>query len=108
MTESTPHAELERAIATVKEAGYVVLKEKSYRQAQERQRVAEALRKLEQEHNEHTRAWASKAFDEQRHLRDRCEYLYGLAARLGAGDRQLRGPLTDEEVQLIDGPEGEP
>jgi hypothetical protein len=88
-------ARVEEALAVVKAAGYVVLKEKSYRQAQERQRVAEALRKLEQEHNEHTRAWANKAFDEQRHLRDRCEYLYGLAAKLGAGDRQLRGEHID-------------
>jgi hypothetical protein len=83
-------------VAKVKKAleadGYVVLRAKSYRAAQERQHIAEALLKSQEEHNEHTRAWANKAFDEQRALGDRCMYLYGLAARLGATDDDLRGP----------------
>lgn len=73
------------------ERGYVVLREKSYRQAQERLRVAEALRRLEAEHNEHTRAWAHRSFDETRAAWDRSTYLYGLAVRLGASVEQLRG-----------------
>ena len=71
---------------------WVVLKAKSYRQAQERQRVAEALRAAEERNSEHTRAWAMRAFEEERRLRDRCTYLYGLAARYGATDEELRGP----------------
>jgi hypothetical protein len=79
----------DRAKAMLESRGYVVLREKSYRQAQERQRVAEALRKLEEEHNVHTREWAHRAFDEMRRLSDRCTYLYGLAARHGATESEL-------------------
>lgn len=72
--------------------GYVVLRAKSYRAAQERQHIAQALLASEERHNEGTRAWAQQAFDEQRRLSERCTYLYGLAARLGATDDDLRGP----------------
>lgn len=82
----------EDAIAILEERGYVVLKAKSYRQSQERQRVAEALRRNEEQHNEHTRAWANRCLDEERRLSARCTYLYGLAARHGATDEELRGP----------------
>lgn len=85
------------ALQVVHGDGWKTVREKSYYRAQERQRVAEALRKLEQEHNAHTRAWANKAFDEMRRLSDRCTYLYGLAASLGATEEQLRG------AALIDG-----
>lgn len=87
------------ALRVVHGDGWKTMREKSYYQAQERQRVAEALRKLEQEHNEHTRAWANRAFDEVRRLSDRCTYLYGLAASLGATEEQLLGAaLIDGEV----------
>lgn len=72
--------------------GYVVLRAKSYRAAQERQHIAQALLKSQEEHNEHTRAWAQEAFKEERRLVERCTYLYGLAARHGATDDELRGP----------------
>lgn len=82
---------VDKALAVVKEAGYVAIKEKSYRQAQERQRVAEALRRSEAEAAGHARSWAHEAFEEQRRLADRCTYLYGLAARHGATDEELSG-----------------
>lgn len=72
--------------------GYVVLRARSYRAAQERQHIAEALLRSQEEHNVHTRAWAHKAFDEERRLSNWCTYLYGLAARLGATEDELRGP----------------
>jgi hypothetical protein len=84
------------ALQVVHGDGWKTVREKSYYQAQERQRVAEALRKLEQEHNEHTRAWANRAFDETRRLSDRCTYLYGLAASLGATPEQLRGVALND------------
>lgn len=69
--------------------GWTVIRTKSYRQAQERQRVAEVLRASEEKHAEHTRAWAQRAFGEQRRLADRCTYLYGLAAAHGATPDEL-------------------
>ena len=88
----TRDATTKAIIARLEAEGYTVLRTKSYRQAQERQRVAEALLRSEQEHAEHTRSWALKAFDDQRRAWDRCTYLYGLAASLGATEQQLRGP----------------
>ena len=87
---------VKEALAIVKEAGYVAVKEKSYRQAQERQRVAEARRASEAEAADHARSWAREAFTEQRRLADRCTYLYGLAARHGATDEELAGPLQQK------------
>lgn len=75
--------------AKLEASGYVVLKAASYRRAQDRQHTAEALLASQERENEHTRQWAHRAFDEQRRLSDRCTYLYGLAASLGASDEQL-------------------
>lgn len=72
-------------------AGYVCLREKSYRQAQERQRVAEALRKAEEEAAEHARQWAVNCLDESRRLRDRLEFVYGEARAHGVTVEQLSG-----------------
>jgi hypothetical protein len=90
-------SDLDQALATVKAAGYVVLKEASYRRAQERQRLAQAQAEWETQQSEHIRAWASDCLDKERLLRDRATYLYGLAAKLGATGDQLRG--EDEDAQ---------
>lgn len=82
-------------IADLEAQGYVVLRAKSYRQAQERQRVAEALLRAEVEHAEGTRRWAHQAFESQREAWDRTTYLYGLAASLGATDEQLHRTKID-------------
>lgn len=71
--------------------GYVVLRAKSYRQAQERQRVAEALRRSEEQAAEHARAWARECLTEQRRLAERCTFLYGAAIAAGATRRDLSG-----------------
>lgn len=92
MTTIDRDATTKAVIARLEAEGFTVLRTKSYRAAQERQRVAVALLRSEQDHNEHTRQWALKAFDEQRRYADRCTYLYGLAASLGATETQLRGP----------------
>lgn len=85
-------SDLAEALATVEAAGYVCVKAKSYRQAQERQRVAEALRAAEEEAAEHARAWARGCLTEERQLRDRCTFLYGAARAHGATVDELRGP----------------
>lgn len=72
--------------------GYVVLREKPYRQAQERQRVAEALRKSEEQAAEHARAWALNCLAVERKLSDRCTFLYGAARAAGCSHADLRGP----------------
>jgi hypothetical protein len=78
-------------IAELEAEGYVVLRAKSYRQAQERQRVAEALRQSAEEQVESTHRWAEVAFAEQRRLADRLTFVYGVARSLGATDEDLRG-----------------
>lgn len=82
---------VEDAKAKLKEAGYVVLKEKSYRQAQERQRVAECYRDREIEAAEHARAWARDCLAEQRRLGERCTFLYGAARAAGCTVEELGG-----------------
>jgi hypothetical protein len=83
----------ETAKKRLEDDGFVVLRAKSYRQAQERQHIAEALLRSEVEHAEATRQWASNCLDEERRLRDRCTHLYGLAKSLGATREQLAETL---------------
>lgn len=85
--------EVDFAKAILKQAGYVVLREKSYRQAQERQRVAECYRDSEIRAAESARAWAVDCLTEERRLRDRCTFLYGAAMARGASVEELRGDL---------------
>lgn len=56
---------------------------------QRRARDAERELEFAKRENEHTTAWAHKAVEEERRLRDRCVELYGLAARHGATDDEL-------------------
>ncbi len=71
--------------------GFVVLREKSYRQAQERQRVAECYRDREIEAAESARHWARNCLDEERRIRDRCTFLYGAARAAGCSVEELSG-----------------
>ncbi len=86
---SDPFDGVREARALLESQGFVVLREKSYRQAQERQRVADCMARMEAESAEHAREWARAILDGERILRDRCTYLYGLAASLGASDNEL-------------------
>jgi queuine/archaeosine tRNA-ribosyltransferase len=83
---------VERAKATLEALGYVVLREKSYRQAQERQRVADALREHAEDDVASTRRWAESCLDEERCLRDRLTFVYGVARAHGATVEDLRQP----------------
>jgi len=82
---------IEEALAVVRDAGYVVLRAKSYRQAQERQRVAEALKQAAEKDAEHTRAWGISHCDEERRLAARLTFVYGVARAHGATEDELRG-----------------
>lgn len=85
--------------------GFVVLREKSHRQAQERQRVADALRRSAEEDAERARGWAQRDLcPEIRRLSDRCSFLYGAARAAGCTDAELRGhdSRVCEELDEID------
>lgn len=47
----------------------------------------------------HSRQWAENCHGYERRLSDRCTYLYGLAARHGATDAELRGPDVAIDVE---------
>jgi hypothetical protein len=83
--------ELEKALDTVRAAGYVAIKSKSYHRAQERQRVAEVRAECETAAAEHARQWAGKCLDEQNRLAARLTFVYGMALMHGATVEALRG-----------------
>lgn len=83
---------LERALACVKAAGYVVLKEKSYRQAQERQRIAKAHEDWAVDERDRAYVWARDHLTEERRLRERLTHVYGVAMKFGATHDDLVGP----------------
>ena len=81
-------------------AGYVILKARSYRQAQERQRVAEALRAYAQRHEADLRAWMERdVFPRERYMTDRCTFLYGVARAHGATVEELGGSLATDRPE---------
>jgi hypothetical protein len=83
---------IESAKAALKAAGYVVHKEKSWRQLLERVRVAECLRKAAEEYRESTQRWAETTLhNEIRDLQARCTFLYGMARAKGATINELAG-----------------
>lgn len=81
-------------------AGYVVLCEKSYRQAQERQRVAECRREAEERAAESARAWARDCLTEERRLRERITHVYSVARAHGATFVELAGARV--QVSWVD------
>lgn len=85
--------------------GFVVLRENSYRQAQERQRVAHARAAWETEMRESVDRWAREELcPEIRALRERVTFLYGAALAAGCTDSDLRGHdgAVVEELDAID------
>lgn len=76
-------------IAELEAEGYVVVRAKSYRAAQERQRVDRALRLAAEDRVASTEAWAHAAHKEQRRLADRLTHVYGVARARGASLEEL-------------------
>lgn len=84
---------VQEAKVLLEASGYVVVKEKSYRQAQERQRIARVREEYAEKHEADLRAWMERdVFPWERHLVQRVDHLARLATRLGAKDEDWAGP----------------
>lgn len=88
--------EIAMARKILESTGHVVLRRKSYQQAQERQRVAECYRDSEIRAAESARAWARDCLAEERRLAGRCTFLYGLARAKGATVEECAGRLEGD------------
>lgn len=84
-------AEIAAARALLEAAGYVVLKTPSYFRGQERIRVARAQQDAAVEARESARAWARDSLTEERRLRERLTFVYGVAMAHGATTAELAG-----------------
>lgn len=93
-----------RALTIVREAGYVALKEKSYHQAQERQRVAEARRRFAEEQMERQQRWVESEHAEHRRILDRLTFVYGVARAHGATEQELAGETGLRREPLLHEP----
>lgn len=94
---AAPHLseDITHAKALLEGNGFVVLRERSYRQAQERQRVAEALARDADEQRARTHQWVREDLGpEARRLRERLTFVYGVARAHGATVEELHGPDT--------------
>lgn len=102
---------VEDAKQLLAKAGYVVLKEKSYRAAQERQRIAECMREQAERAAEHARRWALNCCAEERYVRDRLTFVYGVARAHGATVEELGGSMDKNprgyiRIEMPDDAEG--
>lgn len=87
------NSEVEIAKQILKLAGYVVLKQKSHQQAQERQRVAEAMAADARERERLSdKWWRESILPELFKYRDRVTFLYGQARAAGCTVEELAGP----------------
>jgi hypothetical protein len=86
---------LDEALELVKASGYVVLKEKSYRQAQERQRIAVVMADMEKGRRESAESWARDCLYDERRITERLTFVYGVARAHGASVEELAAdPIT--------------
>lgn len=89
--------------------GHVVLRESSYRKAQERQRMAETRAFIADEQRDGQRKWMERdVFPRERYLADRLTFVYGVARAHGATAEELSGdwvrtdaPLLHDELRAI-------
>lgn len=84
---------LAEALEVVKAAGYVALKEKSYRAAQERQRIAAVRQECAEARTSGAERWARECIAEERRLAARLTFVYGVAMKHGATTDELRGEI---------------
>ena len=88
---TTTMIDLDDALEVIRAAGYVAIREKSYRAAQERQRLAQARADWELNRREGAEKWARDCCDEERRIRERLTFVYGVARAHGATVEVLRG-----------------
>ncbi|QGJ94955.1 hypothetical protein SEA_REDWATTLEHOG_96 [Gordonia phage RedWattleHog] len=84
--------QLRAARAVLEAAGYVVLKKKSYDDIQRKRQRAETLLAAERDHQKSLYAWMSQHFEEERRLRERLVFVYGVARAHGAPVAELHSP----------------
>jgi hypothetical protein len=93
--------EAEEAKAVLEAAGYVVVKAKSYRDAQERQRRAQCMAEAEVDRRKSVEAWAHRCLDDERQMRDRVTFLYGVARAHGATDDELAADALTQLREVL-------
>jgi hypothetical protein len=88
---STPEPQYFRARARklLEQDGYKVLSERAHRALLTRVHVAESVAEHADEYRASTETWARGICAEERRLRDRVTYLYGVARAHGATDEEL-------------------
>jgi hypothetical protein len=85
----------DEALALAKANGYVVLKETSYRRAQERQRIAQVIAEDERRRRESAEEWARGCLYDERRIAERLTFVYGVARAHGATVEELGAdPIT--------------
>lgn len=72
--------------------GWVILRAESVRRAQERQRIAEARLDCAERDRANAYVWARDCCAEERRLRERLTFVYGVARAHGATVDELNGP----------------
>ena len=87
---------VEAAKEVLEHEGYVVLKKKSYEDTQRKRQRAEALLSAETEHQKTLYAWMDQHFAEERRLRDRLVFVYGVARAHGAMEAEQGDGLITE------------
>lgn len=83
-------SDLDAAKELLTAAGYTVVKTKSYLAAQERQRRAKCMEEYADERRESAERWARNCLDEERRIRERLTFVYGVARAHGATVDDLR------------------
>jgi hypothetical protein len=81
--------EIAKARKLLEQSGCKVLSERAYRALLTRVHVAENIAEYADRGRESALDWGRRTCDEERRLRDRCGYLYGVARAHGATDAEL-------------------
>jgi hypothetical protein len=85
-------AQADRMLDDLLADGWVILRAESVRRAQERQRIAEARLDCAERDRENAYVWARACRDEERHLRERLNHVYGVARAHGVTIDELKTP----------------
>lgn len=82
---------IDEAKALLRASGYVVLREASHRHAQRERLITQARADWEIQRAQSVERWALDCLHEERRLRDRLTFVYGVAVAHGATLDDLRG-----------------
>lgn len=82
--------------------GWTLLRTKSHQALVTKLGIARARVSWSEDNEDHLRRMLQQGWDEQRHLRDRCSFLYEQAIQHGATVEELRGPLSAAVQTLLE------